>query len=365
MGRGFSLQFVGVLIAAIALAGCRNQTAGITNPFVTADRVPPPQTRVLAPGTAQPFYPGDPMPGAAPAGTPVIGSPVATPGFATPGFVPPTNTPTYAPAGAAGTSPALTTPPGGWGGAFPPQSSVTPTGPTPGETVSVPGDPQGLRFAGGSGTPAAFAATDASESMPSFSAPTPNVDGVRLPIQSILPATGAEAASLAPRPTQLSQREVTAAEFFATPGNTTGVQQASATIGGDGFRPQGSAPRSSPEFNSSDDAFRPPSLRGSSEAGGNGTTEDATRFAAGENYESLRGQLEYWPVSGEWSLRYQAEGVPPDALGGRVMIDNPQVLANLQPGEMVTIRGQAYSRSTESGAVQSAYRVSAVQRQRL
>jgi hypothetical protein len=47
------------------------------------------------------------------------------------------------------------------------------------------------------------------------------------------------------------------------------------------------------------------------------------------------------------------------------MIDNPQVLANLQPGEMVTVRGQAYSRQTESGAVQPAYRVAAVQRQRL
>jgi hypothetical protein len=354
MRRGFSLQFVGVLIAAIALLGCRNQTGGITNPFITADRVPPPQTRVLAPGTAQPFYPGDPLPGTAPAGTPVIGAPVATPQTPTPGYAAPLPS-----SGFPTTSPAQTTPPGGWG-TYPPQSSVTPTGAAPGETVGVPGDAQGLRFAG-----AAEPTADAGPSMASFSAPAPNLAGMRLPIQAMLPATGAGAASPAPRPTQVTQREVTTAEFFATPANTTGAQQASATFGGDGFRPQGSVPRSSPEFNPSNDAFRPPRLGGSSEAGGNGATEDATRFAAGENYESLRGQLEYWPVSGEWSLRYQADGAPADALGGRVMIDNPQVLANLQPGEWVTIRGQAYSRPTESGAVQPAYRVSAVQRQRL
>jgi hypothetical protein len=365
MRRGLSLQFVGVLTAAAALAGCRNQTGGITNPFITADKVPPPQTRVLAPGTAQPYYQGDPIPGAAPAGTPMIGTPAATPGYATPGYTPTATTPTYAPAGAAGASPALTTPPGGWGSPYPPQSSVTPTGPTPEETVSVPGDPQGLRFAGGSAAQPASAATDAAPSVASFSTPAPNVAGARLPIQSMLPLGGAGAALSTPEPSRLAQREVTAAEYFAPPSIGSSVQPASATLGGDGFRPQGSSPRSCSCTDSTIDAFRPPSMRGSSGANGGATTEDATRFAAGENYESLRGQLEYWPVRGEWSLRYQSEGVPADALGGRVMIDNPQVLANLQPGEMVTVRGQAYSRPTESGAVQPAYRVSAVQRQRL
>jgi hypothetical protein len=356
MRRGLSLQFLGVLMAAAALVGCRNQTGGITNPFITADKVPPPSTRVLAPGTAQPYYPGDPVPGAVPAGTPVIGAPVATPGF-----VPSTTMPGYAPAGAA---PAMTTPPGGWGGTYAPQSSVTPTGPSPGETVSVPTDPQGMRFAGGA-EQAAPGAADGGTSMANLSAPAPNMAGMRLPIQSILPVNGADPALLAPLPTQLTQRDVTAAEYFAAPTSLSAVQPASATLGGDGFRPQGSTSRPSTSSAPTNDAFRPPSMHGSSDANGHATTEDATRFAAGENYESLRGQLEYWPVSGEWSLRYQAEGAAADALGGRVMIDNPQVLANLQPGEMVMVRGQAYSRSTESGAVQPAYRVSAVQRQRL
>ncbi len=55
--------------ALVALAfsfyagGCRNpQTGGIANPFLAPNRVPPPATRSLLPGQAQPYYPGDPLP---------------------------------------------------------------------------------------------------------------------------------------------------------------------------------------------------------------------------------------------------------------------------------------------------------------
>ncbi len=80
-----------VSLAALSLAltgagGCsHNQTAGITNPFMAPDRVAPPSTRVIAPGTAQPYYPGDPLPvmqSAAPgaaAPTVTAAAPVATP----------------------------------------------------------------------------------------------------------------------------------------------------------------------------------------------------------------------------------------------------------------------------------------------
>lgn len=56
------------IIALIALAlltgfvGCRNQPGGMPNPFLAPDRVPPPATRTLLPGQAQPYYPGDPLP---------------------------------------------------------------------------------------------------------------------------------------------------------------------------------------------------------------------------------------------------------------------------------------------------------------
>jgi hypothetical protein len=46
------------------------------------------------------------------------------------------------------------------------------------------------------------------------------------------------------------------------------------------------------------------------------------------------------------------------------MIENPQVLANLQPGEMVSVRGRLFGKATETGAMQPTYRVSGVQRQR-
>jgi hypothetical protein len=48
----------------LALAGCSNQQMSASNPFMSPDRVPPPATRTIAPGTAAPYYPGDPMPAA-------------------------------------------------------------------------------------------------------------------------------------------------------------------------------------------------------------------------------------------------------------------------------------------------------------
>jgi hypothetical protein len=53
-------------LAALALvgclAGCRTPSGGIANPFLAPDRVPPPATRAILPGQAQPYYPGDPLP---------------------------------------------------------------------------------------------------------------------------------------------------------------------------------------------------------------------------------------------------------------------------------------------------------------
>jgi len=44
------------------VAGCRSQSGGMANPFLAPNRVPPPATRALGPGQAQPYYPGDPLP---------------------------------------------------------------------------------------------------------------------------------------------------------------------------------------------------------------------------------------------------------------------------------------------------------------
>ncbi|HEX2476584.1 MAG TPA: hypothetical protein VHK01_17660 [Lacipirellulaceae bacterium] len=42
--------------------GCRTPSGGVANPFLAPDRVPPPATRAILPGQAQPYYPGDPLP---------------------------------------------------------------------------------------------------------------------------------------------------------------------------------------------------------------------------------------------------------------------------------------------------------------
>jgi hypothetical protein len=358
-------RFVGALIALAVAAGCRNQSTGaFTNPFLTPDRVPPPPTRVLAPGTALPYYPGDPAPSAAPP----MGVPATTTYPPNTAYPPATTTtptnayPAVAPTGAYPTTggyppnsgfpagPPLTTPPGGW----PPQSLTSPAGlEAGGETVSVPADNQRLRFASAPST------LDGS----SHSAPSaPSIDAIAaapagttgLPIQSILPLGGGQQII-----NRLSIREVTPAEYLAPASDGAPVDAvlASAASIPDGFRPQGSRPRSD---SAADRSFRPPEIRRTA-------VQEAVisdRYAAGSNHEWLRGQLEYWPMTGQWSLRYLPEGAPADALGGRVMIDNPQVLANLEPGELVMVRGQLHGRASETGGLTPAYRVSAVQRQR-
>src|SRR4051812_38639608 len=48
---------------ALALGGCRSSSSGMAgSPFMSPDRVPPPNTRALLPGQAQPYYQGDPLP---------------------------------------------------------------------------------------------------------------------------------------------------------------------------------------------------------------------------------------------------------------------------------------------------------------
>ncbi len=52
-----------MIALALGLSGCRSSSSGIAgSPFMSPDRVPPPNTRVLAPGQAQPYYQGDPLP---------------------------------------------------------------------------------------------------------------------------------------------------------------------------------------------------------------------------------------------------------------------------------------------------------------
>jgi hypothetical protein len=52
-----------MIALAHGLGGCRSSSSGVAgNPFMSPDRVPPPNTRALLPGQAQPYYQGDPLP---------------------------------------------------------------------------------------------------------------------------------------------------------------------------------------------------------------------------------------------------------------------------------------------------------------
>jgi hypothetical protein len=57
-----SVLIVLALSTALNVGCTQKQLAGVPNPFLAPDQVPPPSTRTIAPGTAQPYYPGDPLP---------------------------------------------------------------------------------------------------------------------------------------------------------------------------------------------------------------------------------------------------------------------------------------------------------------
>lgn len=95
-----TVRFHTVVLVALALCGCRGQSTAMTNPFMAPDRVPPPSTRAIAPGTAQPYYPGDPLPamqGAVPPGAPPIAAAQTAPPPTPPNTPPPGGAPSTPP----------------------------------------------------------------------------------------------------------------------------------------------------------------------------------------------------------------------------------------------------------------------------
>jgi len=278
------------LLAIALVTGCRSQSTPLTNPFLTPDRVPPPSTQMLSPGAAQPYYPGETIPGTAPLAAGAPGYPQI------PAVAAPSST-FVAPPGAA------------------PPASAYPGGATyPGSTY------------------------------PGSAYPTSPVTPAAPPLGGVTPA-------------EYQAPVGTVKATAANGGAPAGAIAASASP--DGFRPQGSQPRveatSEPPSSS---GFRPPSI-GKQTAGGDSPNG---RFGVGPKQEWLRGQLEFHP-DGQWAINYMDEG-PKDQIGGRVLIDNPQVLANLSPGEFVVVEGQLFGRQIDETSYMPAYRVSSVQRQR-
>lgn len=136
--------FYALLAALCLVVGCSsNQTPTVTNPFTTADRVPPP-TMLSAPGAPPAVYAGPTTAaspyGAAPAHSPAAPSAApssytsASPYSAAPSYGSPPST--YAP-----TTPAPGTATPYYGAATSPRATA------PGDTIAVPSDTASVRFA--------------------------------------------------------------------------------------------------------------------------------------------------------------------------------------------------------------------------
>ncbi len=331
-------------LALVLFAGCRSQTTAMTNPFLAPNRVPPPATRTLLPGTAQPYYPGDPLPTSPAIGAPPIGF---APGATTQPAYQPT-TPTYAP------QPAGVGPPGGWNTApqtIPRGSSsrnVLPTTIQPASAtipVRVQPDQQNLRFAQQATQQATQQVT-----LP----PDPSI--LPTPQQGVSPYPNQQASFQTPLPQQPfvqqsaptgSPRQVRiraiSSENLPTNNNLRSNDRPSGSR--DGFRPQGSSRVRKPTMVSR----LMPRKR---------TPVD--QFGFDPQYGWLRGQLQYAAATGQWSMKYLPRQGNVDSFGGSLTIANPQVLGDLQPGDYVQLRGRV-----DQNRAAPAYTVSVVQRQRI
>ncbi len=312
-------------LAVGLLVGCRTQSTAMTNPFLAPNRVPPPATRTLLPGTAQPYYPGDPVPT-----TPVIGAPPV--GFA-PGAMP---QPTYSP------QPAGVVPPGGWNTSpqvIPHGSSsrnVLPSNIQPASAVGpvvVQPDQMNLRFAQQATLPPDPSILPTQQQQ--GASPYPNQ---LASYQSPLPQPFVQQSVPTGQPRQVRIRAISSENLTPDTGQSPSR---------DGFRPQSSSRVRKPAMVSR----LAPRKR-----------EPADRFGFDPQYGWLRGQLQYEPTLGLWSLRYIPSRDRADQFGGNLAIANPQVFGDLQPGAYVQLRGQIDQKPSDGTPI---YSVSVVQRQRI
>jgi len=199
------------VVVVLALAGCSNQQRTSANPFMQPDRVPPPATRSIAPGTAAPYYPGDPVPAAQSAAPPAaaVAQVLAPPAATSQAFSAP------APAGvepAAAATPAATSLP------------AQPLSFSNERTVSVPHDNEDLRFSVPAEAQAVAATSPAT-------APAANPLAAPLPL-AVIPAMYAQGTATqpmpadGPMPTASANADGSPWRSPQIPGTNSGVMQA-------------------------------------------------------------------------------------------------------------------------------------------
>lgn len=329
-----------ILIVGLSL-GCSSQSSQLTNPFMAPNRVPPPATRTLLPGTAQPFYPGDPVPNSPAVGIPAAVTPPATTFGPAPTFAPGQSTPTAPPGGwntYPSSGPMSAAPPSPWSGSSLQASAQAPIGSVAEETVQVPMDVADAQFG---------ATTQSQVSLASYEAP-------------LDPATAQQfAGTINPVSPTLAQQDVTIREISsANLPEAHGITgQSAVRTGRDGFRAQGSSQlrdeaRDVPALAQSNNSILPTPEQ-----------EPAASYGFDPEYRWLRGHLAYTPTTGQWYVQYVAPGMPADSFGGTVPIANPQVLGPLQPGELVAVEGRVEMLQLDATSVTPAYTITVLQRQ--
>ena len=311
------------LMTVFLLAGCHNQTLPVSNPFMATSLVPPPATRTPPPGTAQPYYPGDPPPNFAPQSAPTAPSG----GWNTPGQ----------------SSPVSSAPSDIWYDNVQQAGAEIQLGPVNGESTQVPTDDHSLRF----GQPSQY------------------VDS------PVMPATAQQAVGQSPlltnlqnqvTPTQYAQpvpveqqRQVSIRAISSSESPDAGFASSTQRIARDGFRPQGSSRTARDQARA---VTRPVESLASVPA-----QESVERFGFDPQYQWLRGQLQQSPTTGQWQLRYIHQGGSLDRFGGSVLVANPQVLGNLQPGEHISVQGRLEMVQFDAQSSAPAYTITVLQRQ--
>jgi hypothetical protein len=223
-------------------------------------------------------------------------------------------------------------------------SAQIPVGAPAGESVVVPTDSESLRF-GAMTQPQVAQASYETSLAPSQA---DQFAGAQNPPASA-PYVGPVPATMQ---RDVSLREITSAEL---PEYEQDSARPPARVGRDGFRPQGSS-------RIRDEAVdRPKPPAGSEDI--TPTPQPVAAYGYDPQYRWIRGQLLFTPTTGQWHLQYIPPGGPADSLGGSVPITNPQVLAGMQPGELVSVEGRLEMLQLDAMSVVPAYTITVLQRQ--
>jgi hypothetical protein len=352
-----------VLCGAALLTGC-NGSGQTIDPFLGRTTIPPPGTgQVLTPGTAQPYYQGNPLPGAVAPVTPLPGgpAPLYTPPAGSSyrdnnlgqGFVETPADREYRVGRAATVEPAsalrrvqsvihLNEPQLAMGpqlargnaeqaltAGLPETAWQTTTENRSAHDlvagsshVRIPGDSLTIaspaRFAGPLATAATF---DESQEI----APVAPSQAARLTAPaSFRPPTGAVDISQLPRVSQSNR----------TGGLTTPVV----------FESRSKSPR-----------VALPSSKGA-------TRRPAERYGYASDHSWLKGQLEYLSSKQQWKLRYIPIDGETDEFGGSVVISDSSQLDKYEAGQFVTIRGSIDASSTGTSSFAPRFRVERIKR---